>query len=89
MCYSSSSVDWTIWLAFTSYKPWMLMTLSSVHQLSFPGLLLVEYCILETCHFGNALTQTSRHSNLVLVGVIQILTLVCFSCSQHIIFKNC
>lgn len=75
-------------------QPWMPMTLSLVHQLSFfgPHLLNTNQCMSgtmhKTCSFGDALTQSFSHHNLVFVKDVHILMLSDISCFQHIIFKK-
>lgn len=44
-------------------QPWLPMTLSSVHQLSFPG------PTPKTCHFGDVLIQLFSNYNLTLVTI--------------------
>ncbi|KAF7653380.1 hypothetical protein LDENG_00083740 [Lucifuga dentata] len=67
-------------------EPWVLMTLLPVHWLSFLGPLLVgtDCCIPgtphKTCHFGDALTQSSSHHRLAIVRAAQILMFAHFSC---------
>lgn len=99
MCYSSSFVgtDQTSWPLLPTHisEPWVLRTLSPVHQLPFFGPLsvLTEHCIAgtpyKTWHFGDALTQRPSHHSLFMSKSLKSLHMPLFlNCFQHINFNN-